>query len=172
MLPKRTILDGRDLTALAQRFWLRIEKTATCWNWTGPKVSGYGIVYVKPSPTESPKTPNMVAHRIAYELTVGAIPPTLTLDHLCRNRACVNPDHLEPVEFAVNVRRGVSFAAKHAAKTQCPRGHPLDIFNTYKYPPIGRRSPRRECRICRRVNAHKHYLARKLTRKTEVNYYP
>ena len=66
----------------------------------------------------------MPAHRYAYEELVGPIPEGLQLDHLCRNRSCVNPDHLEPVTCRENLRRGETLNAANLAKTHCPAGHP------------------------------------------------
>lgn len=70
-----------------------------CWEWTaGKSVQGYGRV--------SFGGKNKLAHRVVYELMVGPIPKNLEIDHLCRNRGCVRPDHLEPVLHAINVSRG------------------------------------------------------------------
>ncbi|MDE1854663.1 MAG: HNH endonuclease, partial [Thaumarchaeota archaeon] len=70
-----------------ERFWAKVEKTPTCWNWKGGKLYGYGYFNLD-------KARHQRAHRYAYESLVGPIPKDLALDHLCRNRACVNPDHL------------------------------------------------------------------------------
>lgn len=86
------------LTSFEESFWARVDKTDTCWLWTdAPALTGYGRV----------SRDNVVdyAHRVAYELAVGPIPPGLTIDHLCRVRLCVNPTHLEPVTLAENTRR-------------------------------------------------------------------
>jgi hypothetical protein len=88
----------------------------------------------------------MDAHRFAYQMLVGPIPEGLTLDHLCRNTGCCNPEHLEAVTHRDNVLRGVSFAAVNAVKTECPRGHPYDSENTYIVPSTGGRL----CRLCQR----------------------
>jgi hypothetical protein len=85
-------------------------------------------------------------HRKAWEALVGPIPDGMEIDHLCRNRACVNPEHMELVTHRENVLRGDTIAARHAAKTECPAGHPYDEANTI------RRYGRRYCRTCK--NAH------------------
>jgi hypothetical protein len=148
--PKHTILDGRDLQSFAERFWRRVKKTKDCWLWQGPQTKGYGIVsgVFSDGPTK-----NMVAHRIAWELTNGPIPRGMTLDHLCRVRHCVRPDHLEIVTYKENALRGdKNFCAINARKTHCPYGHPYDLFNTvisYGKAKYGNtRYARRECRIC------------------------
>lgn len=122
-----------------------------CWIYAGYKApSGYGQVYIN-----SRKGPVM-AHRLVYETLVGEIPEGLQLDHLCRNRACVNPDHLEPVTQKVNILRGESPFALNAQRTHCVNGHELTSDNTYH------RKDRstRECKACRYI-AVKRQMARK-----------
>lgn len=111
-----------------------------CWNWTGAIVNGYGHIGIR----IGDKTKNKKVHRVAYEHWVKPIPEGLTIDHLCRNTRCFNPDHLEPVTMAVNVRRGTSPSAKNRWKTHCIRGHEYSPDNTY-VPPNGQRV----CRTCR-----------------------
>lgn len=114
-----------------------------CIVWTGKYfANGYGRVGYK------------LAHRIAYEQAVGDIPKGLYIDHLCRNRGCVNPNHLEPVTLVENVMRGVSPHALNAKKTHCSKGHEFTFSNTYQ------RKDRtaRECRICRYGAVKKHLI--------------
>jgi hypothetical protein len=82
------------------------------------------------------------AHRLLYQLLVGPIPKGLQIDHLCRRRDCVNPQHLEVVSATENVRRADNH---NREKTHCPQGHPFDEINTYRYP-----DGRRQCHTCRR----------------------
>lgn len=84
---------------LPDRFWRKVQKTPGCWRWTGAiQSAGYGSIGLGEGRVGS-------AHRVAYELLVGPIPPGLTIDHLCRNTWCVNPAHLEAVTHQENVRR-------------------------------------------------------------------
>ena len=124
---------------ILNRFWNKVDKTGSCWVWTGARTSqGYGnfLWYGK----------NVVAHRKSYEILVGNIPKDLDLDHLCRNRSCVNPYHLEPVTRRENLLRGDTIPAKHVNKTHCPKGHKYTKENTYTY--AGNNS--RYCKTCRK----------------------
>lgn len=127
----------RHVEPLEGRFWAKVDRTSDCWLWTGSLHLGYGVIAAE-------GRANM-AHRVSYELIVGPIPDGLTLDHLCRNRACVNPAHLEPVTNVENVMRGLSVGALNARKTHCPKGHPYTAENTM----LSRN--RRCCRTCRNI---------------------
>lgn len=126
-------------------FWPKVDvgHPLGCWEWTGHiQTSGYGQFRYRRS--GQPHVA-VVAHRVAYELLIGPIPDDRELDHLCRNRACVNPDHLEPVTKHENMLRGESPFAKNARKSRCVNGHDYTDANTY-LTPDGRRS----CRTCMR----------------------
>ena len=92
----------------------------------------------------------VMAHRFIYEIARGKVPPGLVLDHLCRNRSCVNPDHLEPVTHRENILRGVGQCAINAVKTHCKNGHELTPENTY------RQARGRGCRKCKSDRSKKY----------------
>lgn len=116
------------MTPIGDRLWQRVDKTGECWIWIGATRRGYG--YLRTGPRGSG---TVQAHRLAYETLVGAIPVGLVLDHLCRVRRCVRPDHLEPVTLETNILRGTGWAARNAAKTKCPRGHLYDRITADGY---------------------------------------
>lgn len=94
----------RGKTTASERFWAKVEKTSGCWYWRGAVAGRYGRFWVGSTRSDGRL---LQAHRFAYELLIGPIPPELTIDHLCLNKLCVNPDHMEPVTGAENTRRHI-----------------------------------------------------------------
>lgn len=121
---------------LVERFCHKVAFAANgCWEWAGSRSdTGYGNMQVG-----SGKVRN--AHRLSYEMFIGPVPDGLELDHLCRNRGCVNPAHLEPVTRTTNILRGNGPAIRKA-RTHCKNGHPFDAENTIL-------APHRICRACK-----------------------
>jgi hypothetical protein len=134
--------------SLLVRFAAKVKSSPDgCWLWTASQDGGgYGILGVK----EGKKMPMRKAHRVSYVLFVGPIPDGLDLDHLCRVRHCVNPDHLEPVTRTVNIRRGLQ-PGHRDSQTHCKQGHPLSGDN------LVRTKTQRVCRICRNARALAYY---------------
>jgi len=133
-----------------ERFAEKVNHVASgCWEWTAyVGNSGYGRFWLDGK--------GALAHRWSYEYHVAPIPEGLFIDHLCRNKVCVNPSHLEPVTPSENVLRGngpSAAAARGDTITHCPQGHEYTEENTYMS------GGSRVCRICKRANARAHYEA-------------
>jgi hypothetical protein len=122
---------------------LSIAGSGQCWEWKGRlNGSGYGTV----NNVYRHKPRNVLVHRFMYEMAVGPIPSELQIDHLCRNRACGNPKHMELVTSRENTLRGDGPTAKNTRKTHCPRGHEYTPENTYTPPGTNHRY----CKTCKR----------------------
>jgi hypothetical protein len=133
------------------RFWAKVDKDGPvpqqrmdlgrCWVWTAAKAKGYGRFAIRHGFV-------VQAHRFAFE-TEAPIPDGLELDHLCRNRACVRPGHLEPVTTRTNLLRGEGVSACNAVKAACPKGHAYDAVHTTR--------GNRICSICQRAQRRATY---------------
>ena len=129
--------------SLDPRIDARIDRTGECWLWTGYiKANGYGAL------TISGRT--QYAHRLVYAALVAPIPDGAEIDHLCRVRNCVRPDHLEAVTKAENCYRGESIPGRRHRQTHCQHGHEFTEENTH----VSRRGHRR-CRTCDRARARR-----------------
>lgn len=122
---------------------LAIDAETGCWLWLGARSrDGYGRIQDNGKPREM--------HRWMLEHFRGPIGPGLSVDHLCRVRACCNPAHLEAVTHRTNILRGNTTPGRNAAKTECIRGHPFDETNTRI-----RSNGWRVCRACQRASANR-----------------
>jgi hypothetical protein len=126
----------RSYPPLEERFWAKVEKTEGCWNWVGARnAQGYGHFRLNGWIQK--------AHRVSLMLAGRPVPNDLTVDHLCLNKSCVRPNHLEIVTAGENSLRGGNPPAQNARKTHCMRGHELAPDNLIK---TNTRS--RWCRTC------------------------
>lgn len=111
-----------------------------CWNWKASKDNdGYGNFWFK--------SKIYLAHRASYEMFVGSIQDGMTLDHICRNRSCVNPNHLRQMSLKENILCGDGVCAKKLKQTHCVRGHELSGYNLMNRVRNG--NVNRSCRICK-----------------------
>jgi hypothetical protein len=138
---------------MTDRFWEKVDKTDTCWLWTGSKAdTGYGTFYVERGVYRS-------AHRLSVEMAGREIPDGMWIDHLCRVRSCVNPTHLDIVEPRENSRRGMAPTWITVRMDVCHRGHSMEDAS------LAHRSDgriTRRCRTCRRQRETERREARRL----------
>lgn len=144
MRSKRAMILENQMTLTdsdSARFWSKVDKSGDCWIWTAARnAKGYGQIRI------GGRTGRMHAsHRISLVLAGTELMPDLEVDHLCSNRCCVNPAHLEQVSHAENVARGCS-GARFRERDACSRGHSYNEETTY----IDKRGSR-VCRVCMRI---------------------
>lgn len=132
------------MTSDMERFWSKVDMTNSCWEWIGYKnKDGYGTIKIKGK--------WYLAHRFLYQTMLEHITKGLQIDHLCRNRGCVNIHHLEPVTIKENLQRGNTTSSVNARKTQCSKGHDLPIYISGKH---------RRCVPCKKVYDSKRWRTR------------
>jgi hypothetical protein len=130
-------MNGKAPKPLIDRLMARVspEPTTGCWIWTGTHNSnGYGKIRVDRRMS--------LTHRVAYSIFVGPLLDGMDIDHTCRNRACVNPDHLEQISHRDNTVR------RNAVRTTCPRGHVYDKID----------QGARRCSLCKKARARERAL--------------
>lgn len=134
-------------SSAVERFLKRVEVTSGCWIWKSSvdKRAGYARI--------SDNGKQWLVHKWVWEQMGFRVPDGFELDHLCRNRRCVNPFHVEPVTHRENLLRGEGFPARNAQKTTCAKGHPYAGDNLYLTP----REGHRRCRQCNRDNGKRIY---------------
>lgn len=137
------ILTNSDI----DRFWSKVDRSGgvdACWQWNGTnQAGGYGVFAIVRPGNKS----NYIAHRVSYFIAHGGIPDTLVIDHLCRNRRCVNPDHLDPCTIGENVMRGDGVNAIATRDNVCSRGHELTGYNVKTLRDKNGKE-KRTCRTC------------------------
>ena len=149
---RTSMIESRSHIYIMRRFLERTERQGNgCLFWTGSLTNGgYGRFWIPNFKT------TVLAHRWKWEETHGIVPKGLELDHLCRNRLCVEPTHLEAVTRRTNVLRSNSPCAKQAQRTHCPLGHPYDESNTLRW------QGHRSCRLCHNTRVKERNRRRKI----------
>lgn len=138
-MKRRQLTPYRASVADRLEAWSMPEPNSGCTIWIGTiSRCGYARLIVRGK--------TKLAHRLAYEEFVGPIPDGLVIDHICRNRACINVRHMEVVTQKENILRGTAPAASNVAKSSCVHGHPFDTTNTRYYVENGH--TRRQCVAC------------------------
>lgn len=141
-----------DKNKVVAKFNAKVIRRDGCWGWNGSlSKTGYARIHL----SKNNKTFSVLAHRVSYEMSVGPIAEGLTIDHLCRNRSCTNPDHLEVVSQGENTRRGMSPAMILATRECCNHGHEFTPENT-KWKKDGEKRYR-SCLACDRERQRKFY---------------
>lgn len=111
----------------------RLAGSTPCFTWQGCTTNGYGTIQAGKRSLAGNRVPSYV-HVLMYQILVGPIPDGMELDHWCRNRACWNPEHTEPVTRRTNIARGRSIVADYMVRDECGRGHPKTTENQYVRP--------------------------------------
>lgn len=133
-------------------YYVAVDVQTRCWNWLAAiDDGGYGVAW------DGQRAVTVKAHRYSYEAFVGPISAGLELDHLCRNRGCVNPEHLEPVTPQVNNHRSNAPGAVARRRTHCPNGHNFAVHGVM-------RSGRRICRPCKLAYLREYAAQRRAAR--------
>lgn len=133
--------DGEPLGCqpkVPARFWKKVKRSRSCWLWTAAKSDGYGLFWFGGK--------LVAAHRFVYAALVGAIPDDREVDHVCRKRHCVRPDHLRLLSHRDNVLAGANISADRARRERCPVGHEFTVITRG-----GARGTQRRCVTCRRA---------------------
>lgn len=145
---------AKKAECLKKRFWNNVSATSAegCWNWNGPiSIYGYGRLMES---VGNRKTKQLMAHRFAYEEVIGKIEEGMTIDHVCRNKSCVNPAHMEIVTRGENSTRAHSKNMNAMRDNCCIRGHKIEGENVV----LEKRkngSQRKRCKACAKLRDSK-----------------
>ena len=156
--PRTVTIDAARKTI--QNFIAKVSVSPSgCWDWNGARIaSGYGKFSIRRRTSTGKRTPSF-AHRVSHMIFVGPIPEGLTIDHLCKNKGCVNPAHLEAVTHLVNLTRSSNRVGQWSYTTHCNHGHERTPENTYTSP-----AGHKNCRECMRESDRKKSARRKAAR--------